>query len=90
MKHEDYLEMLAAHALGALDQTDRRLIEDHLAECPACAELAKDSAGAVAFMERAAMVEPPAELVTRIMFEIPAARSAVHSTSGSLWTNAET
>ncbi len=46
-------------------------MERHLAECPACAELARDSAAAVAFMERAADVEPPPELITRILFDAP-------------------
>ena len=46
-------------------------MERHLAECPACAELARDSAAAVAFMERAAEVEPPPELITRILFDAP-------------------
>ncbi len=46
-------------------------MERHLAECPACAELARDSAAAVAFMERAAEVEPPPELMTRILFDAP-------------------
>ena len=46
-------------------------MERHLAECPACAELARDSAAAVAFMESAAEVEPPPELITRILFDAP-------------------
>ena len=46
-------------------------MERHLGDCPACAELARDSAAAVAFMERAAEVEPPPELVNRILFEAP-------------------
>jgi len=54
---------------GALAPADRALVESHLAECPACAELARDSAAAVGFMEKAAGVEPPPELVTRILFD---------------------
>jgi hypothetical protein len=46
-------------------------VERHLAECPACAELARDSAAAVQFMGRAAAVEAPPELVTRILFDAP-------------------
>ena len=77
--------LLCDYVDGTLRGDEKSAVERHLAECPACAELAKDAAGAVAFMERAAVVEPPAELVTRILFEIPAARRAVHSTSGSFW-----
>ncbi len=56
---------------GALDAGHRAEAERHLAECPACAELARDCADAVAFMGRAAEVEPPPELITKILFEAP-------------------
>ena len=56
---------------GTLPAAQRAEVERHLADCPACAELARDSAAAVAFMERAADVEPPPELVTRILFDAP-------------------
>jgi hypothetical protein len=56
---------------GTLTAERKSAVERHLAQCPACAELARDSAAAVAFMERAAGVEPPPELITRILFEAP-------------------
>lgn len=56
---------------GTLAPPQRAEVERHLAECAACAELARDSAAAVAFMERAAEVEPPPELITRILFNAP-------------------
>jgi predicted anti-sigma-YlaC factor YlaD len=56
---------------GTLNTDERALVEQHLAECSACAELAQDSAAAVAFMARAADVEPPPELVNRILFDAP-------------------
>lgn len=56
---------------GTLDTADRAKVEAHLAKCPACAELARDAAAAVAFMARAADVEPPPELVNRILFDAP-------------------
>jgi hypothetical protein len=56
---------------GTLAPAERSLVERHLAECPACAELARDSAAGVAFMDRAAAVEPPPELITRILFDAP-------------------
>ncbi|MGA3019809.1 MAG: zf-HC2 domain-containing protein [Bryobacteraceae bacterium] len=46
-------------------------VERHFAECPACAELARDSAAAVAFMSRVAEAEPAPELITRILFDPP-------------------
>ena len=53
---------------GTLTPDQRALVERHLAECASCAELARDSAAAVGFMEKAAEVEPPPELITRILF----------------------
>jgi hypothetical protein len=56
---------------GTLDAARKAAVEQHLAECAACAELARDSAAAVAFMEKAADIEPPKELITRILFDAP-------------------
>ena len=56
---------------GTLPAAERAELERHLDECPACAELARDSAAAVAFMQSAADVEPPPELVTRLLFDAP-------------------
>jgi hypothetical protein len=56
---------------GTLSGERKSAVEGHLASCNACADLARDAAAAVAFMERAAEVEPPPELVTRILYQIP-------------------
>src|SRR5689334_1429235 len=56
---------------GALAPAEKAEVERHLAACPNCAELARDSAAAVGFIERAAEVEPPPELITRILFDAP-------------------
>ena len=56
---------------GTLAPAERAEVERHLSACPACAELAHDSAAAVGFIERAADVEPPPELITRILFDAP-------------------
>ena len=56
---------------GTLSPDVRADVQRHLDACPACAELARDSAEAVAFMQRAADVEPPPELITKILFEAP-------------------
>ena len=60
----DYLD-------GTLAAPASAEVERHLSACPACAEQVRDARAAVAFMERAAEVEPPPELVTRILFESP-------------------
>ncbi len=56
---------------GTLDAAGRAVVEDHLAACPACEALAADSAEAVRFMERVAVVDPPPQLITRILFDAP-------------------
>jgi anti-sigma factor RsiW len=65
------IEILLADYLDGTLAADRKtVIESHLSTCEACEELARDAAGAVAFMERASAVTAPPELVTRILFEI--------------------
>jgi hypothetical protein len=56
---------------ATLTSAERFELERHLGECPACAELARDSAAALAFIGSAAEVEPPPELITRILFDAP-------------------
>jgi hypothetical protein len=62
--------LLAEYVDGNLRGEEKSAVEEHLKLCPECAELARDAAAAVAFMERAADVEAPPELVTRILFEM--------------------
>ena len=56
---------------ATLRSNERFELERHLEVCPACAELARDSAAALAFLESAADVEPPPELITRILYDAP-------------------
>lgn len=56
---------------GTLAPAARADVERHLAECPACVGLARDAAEAVQFIQRAADVEPPQELISRILFDPP-------------------
>jgi hypothetical protein len=56
---------------ATLRSNERFELERHLEVCPACAELARDSAAALAFLEIAADVEPPPELITRILYDAP-------------------
>jgi anti-sigma factor RsiW len=59
---------------GLLREPEKTAIEGHLHACTACAELAQEIRGAVAFIGQAEKVEPPAELVTRILHDIPTVR----------------
>jgi len=62
--------LLADYVDGTLAADQKSALTSHLSACKACEELARDVAGAVAFMERASEVTAPPELVTRILFEI--------------------
>jgi len=73
MTHEEYKELLAEHALGALDGTEARALEEHLASCAGCrAELSEwlDTSAALAYA--APRVEPPAALRSRLLENIRA------------------
>lgn len=70
------LEILLADYIDeALATEQKTIVEAHLAACAECAELARDASGAVAFMERAALVEPPPALVGKILSELNAGPS---------------
>lgn len=84
MNCADFEILLCDYVDGTLHGEQKSAFEAHLNQCAGCAELARDAAGAVAFMERAAVVEPPAELLTRIMFEIPGAQKQ-HVGARSRW-----
>jgi anti-sigma factor RsiW len=66
--------LLCEYVDGTLHGSQKSALEDHLAGCSSCAELTRDVQGAIGFMERVAVVEPPSELMTRIMHEIPSFR----------------
>jgi anti-sigma factor RsiW len=67
--------LLADYVDGTLRSEEKSALEAHLAGCAACREMSRDAAAAVEFMERAAVVEAPPELVTRILFEVTAGPS---------------
>lgn len=63
--------VLCEYIDGTLTAAERAAMDAHQAGCAACTELASDCAAAVGFMERAANVEPPAALVTKILHQAP-------------------
>ena len=70
---------------GTLGPDGRTTVEQHLAGCRNCAEMARDAAAAVSFMERAAEVEPPPELMTRLLFEAPWAHARTSASGVRNW-----
>jgi anti-sigma factor RsiW len=64
--------LLCDYADGTLPAAQRIALESHLSGCSACNELAADVEGVAEFLERIPQVEPPAELLTRILHQAPA------------------
>ncbi len=79
--------LLCDFADGTLAPSDRAAVSAHLDVCPACSELARDAAAAMAFLAGVADVEPPPELITRILHATPQAapvRPPVPEDAGAL------
>jgi len=70
---------------GTLGPGAETTVRQHLADCRNCAEMARDAAAAVGFMERAADVEPPPELMTRLLFEAPWAHARTAAAGPRDW-----
>ncbi len=68
--------LLCDYVDGTLTSGVKAEVERHLAACANCAELARDVSATVSFMERVPAVEPPPELLTRILFNLPSAHKA--------------
>jgi hypothetical protein len=77
--------LLCDYVDGTLRAEEKTALESHLAGCSDCAELAKDVAGVTAFIQTVAPADPPAELLTRILHELPTARPAAEKRSW--WRN---
>lgn len=71
MNCAEFEPLICDYVDGTLDAEGRGAVERHLAQCAACTALAADSAEALDFIEHAADVEPPPELITRILFDAP-------------------
>jgi anti-sigma factor RsiW len=62
--------LLAEYVDGTLHRDAKSAVRGHLETCAGCRELADDARLAVEFLGRVSEVEPPPELVTRILFEV--------------------
>ena len=77
--------LICDHLDGTLDAARKAELAQHLFACAECAALARDAGAAVAFMERAADVEPPPELITRILFEQRWKHGVLRTAGGRSW-----
>jgi hypothetical protein len=84
MNCADLEVLLCDYTDGTLAPDLKAEFETHVAHCAACAELARDVSAALGFIERVPAVEPPPELMTRILFELPAAHKARAKSPGGI------
>ncbi len=64
---------------GALPAAGRAAVESHLKGCASCQALVDDSRAVLSFLEGVPAVEPPPQLITRIINEVPAAEGSPSS-----------
>ena len=85
MRCADIEVQICDYVDGTVSPARKAEVERHLGQCPACAALARDSAAALAFMERTAEVEPPPELITRILFNAPWGKGTARRSGVRRW-----
>ena len=69
MRCSDLEALICDYVDGTLSAAEKATVELHLASCASCRALVEDSRAALAFIERAAEVEPPPALVNHLLFE---------------------
>jgi len=67
MSCADVEVLLCDYVDGALPPHEKSSLEQHLSSCPSCAALADEAAAAVRFLTRVPEVEPPDQLVSRLL-----------------------
>ena len=76
MVHDDYKEMIPAHALSALDAGDERALNEHLAGCAECRrDMAEWEATAASLALSAKPMEPSPEVREKLLTQIRAEKS---------------
>ena len=93
MVHEDYKEMIPAHALSTLDGTDERALNEHLEACAECRrDLREWEAVAANLALSAAPIEPSAEVRRNLLTQIQCEKSVsnvvpLKSPQRNLWNS---
>ncbi len=71
MVHDDYKEMIPAHALSALDAAEERALNEHLENCAECRKELEDwQATAAALSLASDPAEPSPQVRERILTEV--------------------
>lgn len=82
MNCADLESLLCEYVEGALAGPERAQVEEHLRVCQPCAALARDATEGLALARRAAPVEPPPQLLTRLLFLLSEQQGAARARSG--------
>ena len=85
MVHDDYKELIPAHALSALDAADERALNEHLAECAECRrDLAEWEATAASLALSAKPMEPSPQVREKLLTQIRAEKSGSDSLTSNV------
>ncbi len=77
--HEEIRRRLPAYCGGDLDATERRLVDRHLADCPACRAELTDLQTVLSLVRSTPAVDPPPWMTARVMARIRAQQAAKRS-----------
>jgi|SRR5687768_7088344 len=78
MVHNDYKEMIPAHALSALDAADERVLNEHLAECAECRrDLSEWERTAANLALSAKPMEPSPQLREKLLTQIRSEKTGI-------------
>jgi anti-sigma-K factor RskA len=93
MVHDDYKEMIPAHALSALDTAEERALNEHLAGCAECRrDLAEWEATAASLALSVDPVEPSPKVRRKLLTQIQSEKSVsnvfpLRSPQRNLWNS---
>jgi anti-sigma-K factor RskA len=85
MTCEDFDGLLCDYIDGTLPAATRQIAEVHIGSCAACAELVRDSRFVLEFASRSEEVEPPKELFTKILNQVPQSGLAAQVSNSQSW-----
>lgn len=85
MVHDDYKEMIPAHALSALDAADARALNEHLAGCAECRrDLAEWEATAASLALSAKPMEPSPAVREKLLTQIRSEKSGSDNSASNV------
>jgi anti-sigma factor RsiW len=87
MTCEDFDGLLCDYLDGALSSETRQIAEVHIGSCAGCAQMVRDSRFVMEFSSRSENVEPPNELLTKILNNVPQSGVAAQVANWQSWLN---